>query len=168
MEPAFVVVQAEEQGADAFAVLGDAVPADHAVGRLPMLHLHPPTGSREVRLVVALRHDAVLTEPGLVGEPRSATPEILGPWREQEVRSGVEIVQVLGACAHMETLRERREPFAPLGERSFGPSFSPSSSSRSKRIRLAGISAASMRTRDSAGMQPELELVEREPSLGAP
>ena len=58
-----VVVQPEEQGPDAVVVLGDAVPADHAVRGLPMLHLHPPAGAPQVRLVGALGDDAVLAEP---------------------------------------------------------------------------------------------------------
>ena len=150
MEGALVVIQSEEQGPDAVVVLRDAVSADHAVRGLPMLHLHPPARAAQVRLVGSFRDDPVLTQPGLVREPFLGRREVLGPGREEKVRPGVEIVEILRRLADVQARAQLREPLPTLDEWHRRRSVSPSSN-RSKMIKVAGISAESFLTRDSAG-----------------
>ena len=132
-----------------------------------MLHLHPPTGTRQVRLVVALRDDAVLTEPGLVGEPALRDAEIVGPRREQEIRAEVEVLQTLGRLRDMETLRERREPVAPLGER-LRPELLPVLLQQVEQDQAGGDLRGELADARLGRVEPELQLVEREPARGAP
>ena len=69
VQRAVVVVEAEQQRADALAVFVDAVPGDHAVGRAFVLHLHHRALAGPVRAVERLGDDAV--------EPRAF--EVLEP-----------------------------------------------------------------------------------------
>jgi hypothetical protein len=116
VEVALVVVEAQEQGSDAVVVLRDAVPADHAVRGLPMLHLHPPARAAQVGLIGALRDDPVLTQPGLVREPPLGRCEVIGPGRQEEVRPGVEIVEILRRLADVQARAQLREPLPTLDE----------------------------------------------------
>ena len=106
VQVAVVVEQAEEQRADAVAVLVPAEPGDHAVGRALVLHLRHHALVLLVGLVGGLGHHAV--EPGALeaDEPVLRDVRIVGHRRE------VHPIAVLA-----ERLLE--EP-APLGERLAG------------------------------------------------
>ena len=127
-----------------------------------MLHLHPPTGARQVRLVVTLRHDPVLAEPGLVGEPALRDAEIVGPRCEQKIRAEVEVLQTLRRLRDMETLGERREPIAPLGER-LRPELVSVLLQQVEQDQAGGDLRGEFADARLGRVEPELQLVEREP-----
>jgi hypothetical protein len=114
VQVAVVVVEAEEQAADADAVLRQSVAAHDAIGARAVLHLHPAALARQVRLIRELRDDAVLADAGFVGEPRLGHPEVVRPRRDQQVGPGRDRVQVLGRRLGADRLGQDREALAAL------------------------------------------------------
>ena len=138
VQRAVVVVQAEQQRADAVAVLVHAVAGDHAIGGAPVLHLHQRALVGRVRVGQALGDDAV--EPGALelDEPPLRAPR----------RSVVDGHRWIGAAACVERVDEQR---VPRRQRLVHAASRSPSASRSNATNDAGVSAARRRTRDSAG-----------------
>ena len=130
-----VVVQPEQQRADAVAVLVDAVAGDDALGRALVLDLDERPLVRQVRVVEALGDDAV--EAGALEAPEPLGGRVPARARRREVDGGA------GRMARSSASRRSAS----------GRSSSTSSprARRSKATNDAGVSAARRRTRDSAG-----------------
>ena len=136
VERSLVVVEAEQQRPHALAVLVPAEAADHAVGRAVVLHLEHGPLVLEVGAVDRLGHHAV--EPG----PSKRSNHSCGQRRvgrgRGEVDGGLAFAATFSSCARRSANGVRRRSSSPRAR-------------RSKATKEAGVSSASMRTRDSAG-----------------
>ena len=166
VQRAGVVVEAEQQGADAVAGLRQPVAADHHVERAPVLHLHPAALPRQVRLVLALGEHTVLAEAVLVVEPDLG----LGRCRRSRARRARRAPEASRAGRRApRPIRARRRArcsrVAPLGQRQAREVVAPLAEQVEEhegRRDLAG-ELAHPRLR---GMQPQLQLVELHRAVG--
>ena len=152
VQPTLVVVQAEQQRADALAVLVDAVAGDDAVGGALVLHLHQRALVGRVRIGEPLGDHAV--EPGALelDEP---------PLRRRGVGGArAQVDRRLRASASIRSQLGR-------GVRDSGSSISDASpsASRSKATNDAGVSAASRLHPRLGRMDALQQRVEVEPAI---
>ena len=152
LQSVVVVVQAEQQRADAVAVLVDAEPGHHAVGGALVLDLDQRPLVGLVRVVEPLGDDAVEAGPLERREPFGRHGAV-GARRRHEDRCG---------CARRAAASSTRTSSARRSRNGRPSHDSSPSASRSKATNDAGVSAARRVTRDSGRVDPLQQGVEVE------
>ena len=146
VELAVLVIEAKQQGPDLRPVGKIAEAADDAVGRPHPLDLHHGTLAGQIGIVKPLRDNAIRLAARRL-QPCLGLLDVQRGGRELDTCGSDDLTNASRAARRSESGRSRR--------------ISPSvSASMSNSISLAGVSAASLRMRLSAGCKTHLQGVE--------